>query len=30
LSNSVNKLMGLYGVAGESLNEIFDLVKKKK
>ena len=30
LSNSLNKFMGLYGVAGESLNEIFDLVKKKK
>lgn len=30
LSNSLDKLMGLYDVAGESLNEIFDLVKKKK
>ena len=30
LSNSLDKLMGLYNVAGESLNEIFDLVKKKK
>ncbi|EPK9980266.1 YiiX/YebB-like N1pC/P60 family cysteine hydrolase, partial [Acinetobacter baumannii] len=30
LSDSLSKFMGLYDVAGESLNEIFDLAKKKK